>query len=158
MDRVDWNWVLLYLELGYSAKSLAAELGIRRDRLGLLAKRELTDEAYATYKRLAHQNRMPTPECGSHGGYERHLRLKEPVCAPCRKAHNQMQAAYRRRTKVRKLATYTVEPREFRGTEYHAILRTSAKGTRYIGAYETLEDAQEIRDMLSVKARREAPY
>lgn len=31
---------------------------------------------------------MSRIECGTYGGYERHLRLSETPCGPCRKANN----------------------------------------------------------------------
>lgn len=37
------------------------------------------------------------PQCGTHAGWSRHRRLGEPICDPCREAHN----AYNRAAKER---------------------------------------------------------
>ena len=44
-------------------------------------------------------------ECGTNAGHNAHWRKKEPVCPPCRAAHNEYQREYKRRTRAGKRTT-----------------------------------------------------
>lgn len=44
-------------------------------------------------------------ECGTDAGHNAHRRKKEPVCDPCRLAHNEYQCEYKRRRRAGKIPT-----------------------------------------------------
>ena len=53
-----------------------------------------------TARREANADRPPLAKvaaCGTDSGYQRHWRLKEPVCEQCREAHRVAIAAYKAR-------------------------------------------------------------
>lgn len=43
----------------------------------------------------SHMNRTPTQPCGSYGGYQRHKKVGEKPCDPCREANRRYHSRYR---------------------------------------------------------------
>ena len=58
-----------------------------------------------------------SPErCGTYAGFRRHTKHSVPLCAPCRKAHQEYQRAYR--AKRRAEITVTYKPESVYGNAY----------------------------------------
>lgn len=54
--------------------------------------------------------------CGTYAGFRRHTKHSVPLCAPCRKAHQEYQSAYR--AKRRAEITVTYKPESVYGNAY----------------------------------------
>lgn len=69
----------------------------------------------------------PRPPCGTEGGYNAHLRRKEPTCAGCRKAHRRDTKVKRVREVTRILHGRPVPPRVHRPCGTAAATRRHAR-------------------------------
>lgn len=125
--------------LGWSAQEIAGHLHIttrtvHRDRVAVSV-----DSSEYRDLRVARAR----PECGSHNGYQSHLRHGETPCRVCTDANNEYYRSRARRERVRPYvprAAERSEPRT-REVEWRRLVLDEGWTFRDVGAYARVDEA-----------------
>ncbi|WP_153463288.1 response regulator transcription factor [Streptomyces kaniharaensis] len=95
--------ILRLVAEGHTNAAIGRRLNITEQAAGsavarLLAKLGARDRANLVH--IAHQHRLLTHvECGTHNGYRRHQKRREPACTDCREAERIHSAIRRAQTR-----------------------------------------------------------